>query len=81
MKKTKPKKKTPGPKPETLKINGAWQDAVKKSLDVKKPQEGWPKYFIWDTAEIVELLSYKRCIISTEKHDEPQSPSLVSIDS
>jgi len=43
MKKIKPKKKTPGPKPELLKINGAWQDAIKKSLDVKKPQEGWPK--------------------------------------
>jgi len=43
MKKIKPKKKTPGPKPETLKINGAWQDAVKKSVQKKKPPEGWPK--------------------------------------
>ena len=32
-----------GPKPETLKIEGKWQDAVKKSLSKKKPAEGWPK--------------------------------------
>jgi hypothetical protein len=43
MKKTRPQKKTPGPKPETIKIKGDWQDAVKKSLEVKKPVEGWPK--------------------------------------
>jgi hypothetical protein len=41
--KKKPQKKTPGPKPEVLKINGQWQDAIKKSLDAKKPSEGWPK--------------------------------------
>jgi hypothetical protein len=34
------KKKAPGPKPEVLKINGNWRDAVKKSLEVKKPTEG-----------------------------------------
>ena len=51
MKKTKQKKRkstkksgaTPGPKPDTLKIEGKWQDAVKKSLAKKKPIEGWPK--------------------------------------
>lgn len=37
-------KKTPrGPKPDTLKIKGKWQDAVKKSLSKKKPLQGWPK--------------------------------------
>lgn len=36
-------KATPGPKPDTLKIEGKWQDAVKKSLSKKKPAEGWPK--------------------------------------
>jgi hypothetical protein len=45
MKKNKAQKKskTPGPKPEVLKINGNWQDAVKKSLDTKKSANGWPK--------------------------------------
>ncbi len=38
----KPKAKT-GPKPEVLKIEGKWQDAVKKSLSKKKPAPGWPK--------------------------------------
>jgi hypothetical protein len=38
----KPKAKT-GPKPDTLKIEGKWQDAVKKSLAKKKPLAGWPK--------------------------------------
>jgi hypothetical protein len=40
------KKKQPaktGPKPETLKIEGKWQDAIKKSLTKKKPIVGWPK--------------------------------------
>lgn len=32
-----------GPKPEMLKIEGRWQDAVKKSLAKKKPPAGWPK--------------------------------------
>ena len=41
----KPEKKeqrTPGPKPDTLKIKGSWKDAVKRSLKKKKPEEGWP---------------------------------------
>lgn len=40
LKSQKPK---PGPKPETIKINGDWQAAVKKSLAKKKPAGGWPK--------------------------------------
>jgi len=32
-----------GPKPELYKIEGNWQDAVKKSLLKKKPAGGWPK--------------------------------------
>jgi hypothetical protein len=39
-----PAKKIPrGPKPDTLKIDEKWEDAVKKSLSKKKPIEGWPK--------------------------------------
>ncbi len=34
---------TPGPKPDTLKIKGSWKAAVKRSLQKKKPAEGWPK--------------------------------------
>jgi len=33
----------PGPKPERLKIEGDWRQAIKKSLAKKKPPEGWPK--------------------------------------
>jgi hypothetical protein len=32
-----------GPKPDTLKLAGDWQKAVKKSLAKKKPATGWPK--------------------------------------
>jgi hypothetical protein len=32
-----------GPKPDLLKIDGDWKDAVKKSLAKKKPAAGWPK--------------------------------------
>jgi hypothetical protein len=42
MPKTK-KKEKPGPKPEVLKVNGDWRDAVKRSLNKKKPATGWPK--------------------------------------
>lgn len=38
-----PRKKTPGPKPVAIKIKDHWWAALKKSLDVKKPAEGWPK--------------------------------------
>ena len=37
----KPKK--PGPEPERLKIEGNWEDAIKQSLEKKKPSQGWPK--------------------------------------
>jgi hypothetical protein len=37
------KKKTPGPKPEVLKLEGDWKDAVKESLKLKRPVGGWPK--------------------------------------
>jgi hypothetical protein len=33
----------PGPKAETLKIEGDWKDAIKRSLEKKKPLGGWPK--------------------------------------
>jgi hypothetical protein len=44
-KKTKPSKKkaTPGPRPDLLKIDIDWQKAVQKSLEKKKPADGWPK--------------------------------------
>jgi hypothetical protein len=43
-KQTKPKAhKTPGPKPEVLKIEGNWKDAIKKALRKKHPEAGWPK--------------------------------------
>jgi hypothetical protein len=32
-----------GPKPDLLKIEGDWKDAVKKTLEKKKPAAGWPK--------------------------------------
>jgi len=45
-KKKSPARKRPskrGPKPDLLKIEGDWKDAMKKSLEKKKPPEGWPK--------------------------------------
>ncbi len=32
-----------GPKPDILKVEGDWKDAVKKSLAKQKPTAGWPK--------------------------------------
>jgi hypothetical protein len=36
-------KSAPGPKPDVLKIRGNWKDAVRQSLQKKKPAEGWPR--------------------------------------
>ena len=38
----KPKAKR-GPRPESLKIEGSWESAVKRSFSKKRPPEGWPK--------------------------------------
>ena len=35
--------RTPGPKPEVLKIKGDCRDAIKKSLEKKKPTSDWAK--------------------------------------
>lgn len=36
-------RETPGPKPEVLKIEGDWKDAIKKALGKKRPIGGWPQ--------------------------------------
>ena len=38
-----PNKKKPGPEADTLKIEGDWEDAIKKALAKKRPATGWPK--------------------------------------
>jgi hypothetical protein len=38
-----PKKQTPGPEADRLKIDADWQEAVKKALAKKRPPDGWPK--------------------------------------
>jgi hypothetical protein len=35
-------KKKPGPDPDHLKLEGDWEDAVKKALEKKRPKDGWP---------------------------------------
>jgi hypothetical protein len=32
-----------GPKEDRLKIEGGWKDAMRGSLQKKKPAEGWPR--------------------------------------
>lgn len=43
MKSTEHKSGKPGPKPETLKIEGDWKQAVDKALKKKRPKAGWPE--------------------------------------
>jgi len=38
-----PAKQSTGPRPDTLKLEGAWQDAMNKAIKKEKPKEGWPK--------------------------------------
>lgn len=35
--------KKPGPDPETVAIEGNWEEAVAKALSAKRPAGGWPK--------------------------------------
>jgi hypothetical protein len=35
--------KSPGPEPDLLKIDIGWEEAIRKSLEKKKPANGWPK--------------------------------------
>jgi hypothetical protein len=37
------KSSKPGPKPEVVKIEGDWQDAVVRALEKPRPPKGWPK--------------------------------------
>ena len=37
------KKGKRGPRPDHLKVEGNWQDAVKEALGKEKPAEGWPE--------------------------------------
>jgi len=39
----KKRRKPPGPKPEVLKIEGDWKDAMRKMISKKRPVGGWPK--------------------------------------
>jgi hypothetical protein len=36
-------RKKPGPEPDRLKIEGNWKEAMKQSLQKKRPAKGWPK--------------------------------------
>jgi hypothetical protein len=40
---SKKKSGTPGPKPEVLRIDDDWKDAVRQSLLKRRPPERWPK--------------------------------------
>ncbi len=35
-------KSKPGPEEERLKLDGDWEDAVKKAMDRPRPEDGWP---------------------------------------
>jgi hypothetical protein len=39
----KQQRRNPGPKPEVLKIEGNWKDAMRKLIAKKRPVGGWPK--------------------------------------
>jgi hypothetical protein len=43
MKRNNKQRKSPGPVPEVLKIEGDWKDAMRKLISKKRPVGGWPK--------------------------------------
>lgn len=36
------KAEKPGPKPDSVSIDGDWDDAINKALLKQRPQKGWP---------------------------------------
>jgi len=38
----KQRRNKPGPKPDHLKLEGDWGEAVKKAIRKGKPPDGWP---------------------------------------
>ena len=42
MAKKMPEKQKPGPKAETVAVDGDWKDALRKAISVERPEEGWP---------------------------------------
>ena len=36
------KRNKPGPKPDRVKIEGDWMDAIKRAFKKKRPKGGWP---------------------------------------
>ena len=43
MSEKSPQESRRGPKPDRVKIEGDWEDAIDKALEKKRPNEGWPK--------------------------------------
>jgi hypothetical protein len=43
MRKSTVQPSKPGPEPERLKIEGDWEEAVKRTLAKKRPPDGWPR--------------------------------------
>lgn len=39
----KQKQKKRGPKPESLRVEGDWRDAMGKALKKRRPKAGWPR--------------------------------------
>lgn len=35
--------KKPGPEPDTLKLEGDWQDRLREALGRERPEGGWPE--------------------------------------
>ena len=33
----------PGPTPDTVKIEGPWEQALRRAMKKKRPPDGWPK--------------------------------------
>ena len=42
--KKRKKKKKPGPKTARLKIKVSWSEAIRASLNKRKPKAGWPEF-------------------------------------
>jgi len=42
-KKSAKHRRSPGPSPEVLQIEGNWKDAMRKLISKKRPVGGWPK--------------------------------------
>lgn len=69
----KKKRVKPGPKPDRIKIEGDWKEALRKAIDATKPEAGWPKLTNQQTPKANRVVNQRRAKKPRASRGEPGS--------